>query len=42
MGLLVLYRTNADVRQNVIITVFIFVVGVLMGMLATAMGLTFA
>ena len=42
MGLLVLYRTNVDVRQNVIITVFIFVVGVLMGMLATAMGLTFA
>lgn len=41
MGLLVLFRTNADMRQNVIIASFIYVVGVLFGMLATALGVVF-
>lgn len=41
MGLLVLYRTNADVRQNVIITAFIYAVGVVVGVLATALGVAF-
>jgi hypothetical protein len=41
MGLLVLFRTNADMRQNVIIAAFIYVVGVLFGMLATALGVVF-
>lgn len=39
MGLLVLYRTNNDLRQNVIITVFIYAVGVVCGLLAGAVGL---
>ncbi|MGN0286898.1 MAG: putative manganese transporter [Atopobiaceae bacterium] len=33
MGLLVLYRTNDDLRQNVLITVFIYAVGVVFGLL---------
>jgi hypothetical protein len=41
MGLLVLFRTNVDMRQNVIIASFIYVVGVLFGMLATALGVVF-
>jgi hypothetical protein len=41
MGLLVLFRTNVDMRQNVIIASFIYVVGVLIGMLATALGVVF-
>ena len=41
MGLLVLFRTNADMRQNIIIAVFIYVVGVLCGMLTTACGVVF-
>lgn len=41
MGLLVLFRTNADMRQNVIIASFIYVAGVLFGMLATALGVVF-
>ena len=39
MGLLVLFRTNADMRQNVIIAAFIYCVGVICGVLATAVGL---
>ena len=41
MGILVLFRTNVDMRQNVIIASFIYVVGVLFGMLATALGVVF-
>lgn len=33
MGLLVLYRTNDDLRQNVLITVFIYAVGVVFGLM---------
>ena len=33
MGLLVLFRTNADLRQNVIIASFIYAVGVVCGLL---------
>ena len=35
MGLLVLFRTNADMRQNVIIASFVYVVGVVCGLIAT-------
>ncbi len=35
MGLLVLFRTNYDLRQNVIIAVFIYLVGVICGLAAT-------
>lgn len=38
MGLLVLFRTNADMRQNLIIAAFIYCVGVTVGVLATAFG----
>lgn len=38
VGLLVLFRTNNDLRQNVIITVFIYAVGVAFGLLAGAIG----
>ncbi|MBR3226670.1 MAG: arsenic efflux protein [Atopobiaceae bacterium] len=38
MGLLVLFRTNADMRQNVIITAFIYGVGVVCGLVATMLG----
>ena len=37
LGLLVLFRTNYDMRQNVIITVFVYVVGVVCGLVATAL-----
>ena len=36
MGLLVLFRTNADMRQNVIIAAFVYVVGVACGLVAGA------
>ncbi len=39
MGLLVLFRTNADMRQNVIIAAFIYGVGVVSGLVATMLGL---
>ncbi len=39
MGLLVLFRTNADQRQNIEIAVFIYLVGVTCGLVANAMGL---
>ncbi len=38
MGLLVLFRTNADVRQNCIITAFIYSVGVVVGLVVSALG----
>lgn len=34
MGLLVLFRTNADMRQNLIITAFVYAVGVTCGLVA--------
>lgn len=40
MGLLVLFRTNADMRQNVIFAAFIYVVSVAVGLLALALGIT--
>lgn len=39
MGLLVLFRTNADQRQNIVISVFIYLVGVTCGLLASALGI---
>lgn len=37
VGLLVLWRTNADVRQNALVTVFIYAVSVLVGLVASAL-----
>lgn len=37
MGLLVLFRTNADMRQNVIIASFIYLVGVICGLAVTVL-----
>lgn len=39
MGLLVLFRTNADAHQNVEIAAFVYAVGVTVGLLASAGGL---
>ena len=39
MGLLVLFRTNADHQQNVEIAIFIYLVGVVCGLLVNAMGI---
>ncbi len=39
MGLLVLFRTNYDQRQNIEITLFIYLVGVACGLLANALGI---
>lgn len=39
MGLLVLFRTNADTRQNVEIAAFVYGVGVFCGLLASALGI---
>lgn len=38
MGLLVLFRTNADMRQNVIVAAFVYAVGVCCGLVATLLG----
>lgn len=38
MGLLVLFRTNADTRQNVEIAAFVYLVGVACGLAASALG----
>ena len=38
MGLLVLFRTNYDQHQNVEIAAFIYLVGVICGLLANMMG----
>lgn len=39
MGLLVLFRTNADTRQNVEFAAFIYLVGVCCGLVASALGI---
>jgi hypothetical protein len=41
MGLLVLFRTNRDMRQNVAITAFIYVVGVVCGLAVSGLGIIF-
>lgn len=41
VGLLVLFRTNADMRQNVEIAAFVYVVGVLAGLAVGALGIIF-
>ncbi len=41
VGLLVLFRTNADQQQNAEIAAFIYVVGVLAGLLVGALGIIF-
>lgn len=41
VGLLVLYRTNTDVRQNVAITAFLYVVAVACGFVVSALGVSF-
>lgn len=39
MGLLVLFRTNADLRQNLIIAAFVYLVGVFVGLVAGMLGI---
>ena len=39
VGLLVLWRTNADARQNVYVTLLVYVVAVLAGLAACALGI---
>lgn len=39
VGLLVLWRTNADARQNALVTVFVYLVAVAAGLLASASGI---
>ncbi len=41
MGLLVLFRTNPDMRKNVTVTLFVYAVGVAVGLLANALGIVF-
>ena len=41
VGLLVLWRTNADARQNALITAFVYVVAVGVGLLVGASGMLF-
>lgn len=41
MGLLVLWRTNADVRQNALVTVFVYAVAVLVGLVVGVSGILF-
>lgn len=41
VGLLVLWRTNADLRQNVAVTGFVYAVGVAVGLLVGAAGMMF-
>ena len=41
VGLLVLWRTNAGARQNAIITVFVYAVAVVAGLVAGALGILF-
>ena len=41
VGLLVLWRTNADARQNALITTFVYVVAVGVGLLVGALGMLF-
>ena len=41
MGLLVLWRTNADLRQNLVLTVLVYGISVVCGLAAGALGLAF-
>lgn len=41
LGLLVLFRTNADMRQNLLVTAFVYAVGVIVGLFATSLGIIF-
>jgi len=41
MGLLVLFRTNRDMRQNLVITAFVYVVGVVLGLVVAGLGIIF-
>ena len=41
VGLLVLFRTNNNVRQNIAIMAFVYVVGVVVGLIVSASGLLF-
>ena len=41
VGLLVLWRTNADLRQNAAVTGFVYTVGVVVGLLVGAAGMMF-
>lgn len=41
MGLLVLFRTNRDMRQNLVITAFVYVVGVVLGLVVSGLGIIF-
>ena len=41
LGLLVLFRTNADMRQNLLVTAFVYAVGVVAGLLAVSLGIIF-
>ena len=41
VGLLVLFRTNRDVRQHVAVTAFIYAVGVVVGLAVSASGMLF-
>lgn len=41
VGLLVLWRTNAGARQNAVITAFVYVVAVAVGLVAGALGVVF-
>lgn len=40
VGLLVLFRTNADMRQNIAIAVFVYAAGAALGLIALAMGIS--
>ena len=41
VGLLVLWRTNADLRQNAVITLFVYVVAVVVGLASGSLGILF-
>jgi hypothetical protein len=41
VGLLVLFRTNNNVRQNIAIMAFVYVVGVVVGLIVSASGILF-
>ena len=41
VGLLVLFRTNADQQQNVEIAAFVYAVGVIAGLIVSALGIIF-
>ena len=41
VGLLVLWRTNADLRQNAVITLFVYVAAVVVGLVSGSLGILF-